>query len=65
MTEIKPTFEIDEEPVFKVIENDRLLIIPDAHYAGGMYRTPHDLEVVERERVHYLHASQIKQLLGE
>lgn len=33
----------------KLLETNRLTIIPEAFYAGGIYRTVQDLEVIEWE----------------
>jgi hypothetical protein len=52
--------ESKDEPVIKLVEKNRMLVIPEAFYAGGLYRTPFDLGVKEWERVHYLYASDIE-----
>lgn len=43
-----------ERTGLKVKEHNRLLIIPDAYYAGGVYRIPFENKVVEFEREYAL-----------
>ena len=44
----------EEKTGLKVKEFNRLLIIPEAYYAGGMYRIPFENKVVEFERDYVL-----------
>jgi hypothetical protein len=60
MSDENETSDVEEKPVLKVLEKNRILVIPEAYYAGGMYRTHADLRVKEWERIHYLYASDIE-----
>ena len=44
----------EEKTGLKVKEHNRLLIIPEAYYAGGVYRIPFENKVVEFEREYVL-----------
>ena len=44
----------EERTGLKVKEHNRLLIIPEAYYAGGVYRIPFENKVVEFEREYVL-----------
>jgi len=44
----------EEKIGLKVKEHNRLLIIPEAYYAGGVYRTPFENKVVEFKREYVL-----------
>jgi hypothetical protein len=44
----------EERTGLKVKEHNRLLIIPEAYYAGGQYRVPCENKVVEFERNYVL-----------
>jgi len=44
----------EEKTGLKVKEFNRLLIIPEAFYAGGMYRVPFDVRAVEFGREYTL-----------
>ena len=41
----------------KIREVTRLLKLPEAYYAGGLYRTASDIETVEYERFYELNIS--------
>ena len=44
----------EERTGLKIKEHNRLLIIPYAYYAGGVYRIPFENKVVEFERNYVL-----------
>lgn len=54
----------DGDAVFKIREVDRFLVIPELHYAGGLYRAPSEMKVIERERVHVLTAKEMIEKFG-
>lgn len=43
----------------KIKEVTRVLKIPSAYYAGGVYQTMEDLEVIENERTYEVNFSDI------
>lgn len=48
-----------EKAAVTIRESNRMVVIPEQFYAGGMYRMPHAIEVKTWERVHVLFASEI------
>jgi hypothetical protein len=47
-----------EKAAVTVKETNRMVVIPEQFYAGGMYRMPHAIEVKTWERVHVFYASE-------
>ena len=43
-----------EKTGLKVREHNRIVVIPEAFYAGGIYRVPFEIEVQEFEREYVL-----------
>jgi hypothetical protein len=51
----------EEKPAMRILEQNRMLVIPEKFYAGGMYRMPGETQVVEWERIYEIKASELKQ----
>ena len=44
----------EEKYAMKIREVNRMIVIPEAVYAGGMYRVPGEIQVKTWERTHVL-----------
>jgi hypothetical protein len=51
----------EEKPVMRILEQNKMLVIPEQFYAGGMYRVAGETQVVGWERIYEISASEIKQ----
>lgn len=48
---------MEEKTGMSIRETNRLVVIPESFYAGGLYRMPKEIEIVEWERVYKLEST--------